>query len=89
MRAFELLVATGLAKSNSQAKRLIRQGAMMVYYPLAVRSKKVEDLNKEITPEDGMVIRVGKRKFIKVKLSGKDNATQATNAQTEAVKAQG
>jgi tyrosyl-tRNA synthetase len=33
IRAYKLLVALGMAKSNSEAKRLIRQGAMRVHYP--------------------------------------------------------
>jgi predicted rRNA methylase YqxC with S4 and FtsJ domains len=33
IRLFELLVRVGLAKSNSEAKRLVRQKAVKVWYP--------------------------------------------------------
>ncbi|MHC4456868.1 MAG: tyrosine--tRNA ligase [Planctomycetota bacterium] len=58
----KLVVATDLAVSSSEAKRLIKQSAV------SIDGEKIDDPNKEITPADGMVIQVGKRKFAKLKV---------------------
>jgi tyrosyl-tRNA synthetase len=34
---------------------------------VSIDGKKINDPNAEITPRDGMVIQVGKRKFAKIK----------------------
>jgi len=34
-----------------------------------IDGKKLDDPNVEITPKDGMVIRVGKRKFARLKVN--------------------
>jgi len=60
--ASKLVVVTGLAISSSEAKRLIRQGAVNI------DGEKVNDPNEQITPTDGMVSQVGKRKFAKLKV---------------------
>ena len=49
-----------LAKSRSDAKRLIEQGGV------TINDETIEDPNKEIELKDEMLIRVGKRKFIKI-----------------------
>ncbi len=56
----ELLVATGLASSKSEAKRLIEQGGV------EIDNERITEPNKEITIGDSVVIKVGKRKFIEV-----------------------
>lgn len=57
-----LLRELNLVKSNSQGKRLIKQKAV------SVDSKKIKEVNKEIELKEDLVVRVGKRKFAKVKL---------------------
>ena len=55
-----LLVDTGLVPSNGEGRRMIQQGGVKV------DETKVEDANLQITPEEGMIIQVGKRKFIRL-----------------------
>jgi len=57
-----LLVKLKLAPSKSEAQRLIKQGAVTI-------SGQVEkDWKKEIKIKSGIIIRVGKRKFVKIKV---------------------
>jgi len=58
-----ILVETGLAPSRSAADRLIEQGAVDTEIDGVVTNKYRE---KKIMPKKGMIIRVGKRKFIKL-----------------------
>jgi len=58
----KIVVQTLLVPSSSEAKRMIKQSAV------SIDGKKVTDPNAEITPADGMVIQVGKRKFAKLKV---------------------
>jgi len=58
----KLLSLTGLAASNSEARRLITQGG------LKIDGKKFADPEAEIAVSDGMVIQAGKRNFIKLRL---------------------
>ena len=60
MKLTELLTFTKLSDSNSNARRLIEQGAV------SINGKKVTDVN--LVPEiiNGMILKVGKRKFLKV-----------------------
>ncbi|MCF7864084.1 MAG: tyrosine--tRNA ligase [Kiritimatiellales bacterium] len=55
-----LMVQAGLAKSNGEARRLIKQGAVKI------NDEKVDDEGAQVVPEDGMIIRSGKRGFAKV-----------------------
>ena len=55
-----LMVLAKLAKSNGEARRLVRQGAVRI------NDEKISDERAEIKPEDGMIIRSGKRGFAKV-----------------------
>ncbi|MDZ8118303.1 tyrosine--tRNA ligase [Pontiella agarivorans] len=57
-----LMVQAGLCKSNGEARRLIKQGAVRI------NDEKVTDERAQITPEDGMIIRSGKRGFAQVKI---------------------
>ena len=59
---FELLFELKLASSKSEAKRLIKQGGVKV------NNKSITNEMAKITPKDGDIIRVGKRKFAKIKL---------------------
>ncbi len=56
----DLVDKSGLAESRSQAKRLIRQGGV------EIDGEKIKDVNKEIAVEKGMVVRVGKRRYVGV-----------------------
>ena len=56
-----LLVDLDLAKSQSEAKRLISQGGV------AVDGQRVTAVDAEIEVRDGMVVRVGRRRFARVR----------------------
>ncbi|NQV31253.1 MAG: tyrosine--tRNA ligase [Phycisphaeraceae bacterium] len=60
MMASKLLVACQLVASGGEGKRMVKQGGV------SVDGKKVTDPNQEITPAEGMVVQVGKRKFARV-----------------------
>jgi tyrosyl-tRNA synthetase len=60
--ASKLLVTSNLVPSGSEAKRMIKQGAV------EIDKNKIDDPNTSITPADGMIIQVGKRKFAKIKV---------------------
>lgn len=55
-----LMVQAGLATSNGEARRLVKQGAVKI------NDEKVSDERAQIMPEDGMIIRSGKRGFAKI-----------------------
>ena len=57
-----LMVQAGLCKSNGEARRLVKQGAVKI------NDEKVSDERAQITPEDGMIIRSGKRGFAQVRV---------------------
>jgi tyrosyl-tRNA synthetase len=56
----DLLTDAGLAESNSEARRLIEQGGVRI------DDQKVEDIDLRIEPSEGMIIRVGKRRFLRI-----------------------
>jgi len=60
--ASKLLLACKLVSSGGEAKRMIKQSAV------SIDGQKNNDPNAEITPKNGMVIQVGKRKFAKIKV---------------------
>jgi len=60
--ASKLLVHCGLVPSGSEAKRLVRQSAVNI------DGGKIGDPNEQISPKNGMVIQVGKRRFAKLKV---------------------
>lgn len=62
IKLVKLLTFTGLQTSVSEAKRSVQQGAVRI------NEEKLSDVDALITPQDGDVVQVGKRKFIKVKL---------------------
>lgn len=67
----DLLCDAKLTQSKNEAKRLVEGGAVSVK-PATVENledeKKITDWRQEIKLEDGMVIQVGKRRFIKIKI---------------------
>jgi tyrosyl-tRNA synthetase len=58
----KLVAATGLVDSNSQARRMIKQGAV------TIDDEKYEKINLDIKVEAEMIIQIGKRRFAKIKL---------------------
>jgi len=61
-QAGKLLVNLGLAKSNSEAKRLIEQGGV------DIDGKRIEFDYEDVPLKDGIIVKVGKTRFIKIKL---------------------
>ncbi len=61
--ASKLLLHCKLVSSGGEAKRMIKQGGCNI------DSRKISDPNEQITPTDGMVIQVGKRKFARLKVN--------------------
>jgi tyrosyl-tRNA synthetase len=59
----QLLIDTQLVSSRSEARRMVEQGAV------SVDGNKVADVNTAITIGSGVVVRVGKRGFRRVRLA--------------------
>jgi len=60
--AAKLLVECGLAETGGQAKRAVLQGGVRI------NNEKITDPNQQIIPQNGMVVQVGKRKFVRLKV---------------------
>ena len=58
-----LLTKAGLTQSNTEARKLIKQGGV------SIDGEKISDENFQIAPEDSMIIQVGKRRFVKLQAS--------------------
>ncbi|WP_028611152.1 tyrosine--tRNA ligase [Paenibacillus harenae] len=61
IRIVKLLTVLGLQATSSEARRSVQQGAVRI------NEDKITDFNADITPKDGDVLQVGKRKFVKIK----------------------
>ncbi|WP_171630102.1 tyrosine--tRNA ligase [Paenibacillus plantarum] len=59
----KLLVSLSLQSSNGEARRSVEQGAVKI------NEQKLTDIHGQITPVDGDILQVGKRKFVRIKLS--------------------
>ncbi|MBO8170590.1 MAG: tyrosine--tRNA ligase [Bacillaceae bacterium] len=57
-----LIVELGLCSSNSEARRMVQQGAVKI------DEQKVQDVQAQVDVEPDMVVQVGKRKFARVRL---------------------
>ncbi len=57
----KLIAATGLVDSNSQARRMIKQGAVRI------NGEKQKKINLDIEINDGMIIQIGKRRYAEIK----------------------
>ncbi|MGM0419614.1 MAG: tyrosine--tRNA ligase [Bacillota bacterium] len=57
----KLIAATGLVDSNSEARRMIKQGAV------TIDDEKIEKINLDIPVEDGMIINIGKRRYARIR----------------------
>ena len=62
LTASKLLLQCGLVDTGGEGKRAVKQGGAKI------NDEKLTDPNQQITPEDGMIIQVGKRKFAKLKV---------------------
>lgn len=60
--AAKLILHCKLVDSGGEAKRMIKQGGV------SVGDQKINDPNTPITPENGLVVRVGKRRFAKLNI---------------------
>ena len=58
----DLILKAGFAPSKGEAKRLVTQGGV------SINGSKISDIGAKIIVENDMVLKVGKRKFIKLKL---------------------
>jgi tyrosyl-tRNA synthetase len=58
----DLVVKAGFATSNGEARRLIQQGGVRL------DDVQNQDIKAVITPVDGMILRVGKRKFARLRV---------------------
>jgi len=58
--AAKLLLHCKLVSTGGEAKRMIKQGGA------AIDGQKLTDPNTQIIPRDGMIVRVGKRKFARL-----------------------
>ncbi len=53
----ELITLAGFAKSNGEARRLIKQNAV------SIDDEKITDIEAKVEPKNGAILRVGKRRF--------------------------
>jgi len=60
----DVIAAADLARSKSQARRLVQQGAVRL------DGEKVKDIDTELVVEDEAVLRVGKRRFLRLTNQG-------------------
>jgi tyrosyl-tRNA synthetase len=60
MKLAKIIALAGAAKSNSEARRLIQQGAV------EVNEKPIKDIDAELPVSGEYILRVGKKRFIKV-----------------------
>jgi len=56
----QLIVKTGTAKSNAEARRLIQQGGV------TLDKQKITDAGLEIEPKSGDILKIGKRNFFEI-----------------------
>ena len=62
----DLLFEAKMAKSKNEAKRLVEGGGVEIQ--LGDKKEKIADWRKEVNLEDGMIMKVGSRKFVKISL---------------------
>ena len=56
----DLITKVNFAPSRGEAKRLVAQGGV------TIDGEKINDINYEIVVKDGLILKVGKRKFVKL-----------------------
>lgn len=60
VKIVDLIAGLDLVPSKGEGRRMVQQGAVKV------NEEKIDDLNHEIEVASGMIIQVGKRKFVKI-----------------------
>jgi len=63
MNVVDLMVMAGMATSKGEARRLISQGGVRL------DGERVERIDLMVSPRDGLVMQVGKRRFVRLKTS--------------------
>ncbi|MFW6115506.1 MAG: S4 domain-containing protein, partial [Chloroflexota bacterium] len=56
----DVIAVAELARSKSQARRLVQQGAVRL------DGEKIEDIDTELVVEGEAVLRIGKRRFLRL-----------------------
>ncbi|MCP4231016.1 MAG: tyrosine--tRNA ligase [bacterium] len=56
-----LIREAGFASSNGEARRLVRQGGV------SLNGEKITDVEAEVNPDDGYILKVGKRRFARIR----------------------
>ncbi|WP_261130763.1 tyrosine--tRNA ligase [Bacillus sp. Marseille-Q3570] len=56
----DMIVNLGLLNSKGEARRMIQNGGVKI------NQEKVDDVQQQVPVEDGMIVQVGKRKFVKI-----------------------
>jgi tyrosyl-tRNA synthetase len=56
-----MIVNIGFAPSKGEARRLVMQGGV------TINNEKLEDINSNIIFDKEIILKVGKRKFIRIK----------------------
>jgi len=62
----DVLSDSKLASSKNEAKRLVEGGGVEVIN--GDKKERISDWRKEVTLEDGVIVKVGSRKFVKIKI---------------------
>ncbi len=69
MKIVDFLRDNKLVASGGDAKRLIEQGGVTIF-PAGSSSQsdgvKIKNISEEIKMEDGIIVKVGKKKFVRV-----------------------
>ena len=60
-KLINIMTSNQMVSSNGEARRMIKQGAVRI------NKDKVDDIHMIVEPKFDIVIKVGKRKFLKVK----------------------
>jgi tyrosyl-tRNA synthetase len=66
MGLLRLLVAVGFCKSNNEARQKVTEGAVSI----GPERTKLTDPKTNVTVEDGMIVRLGSKKIVRVRLAG-------------------
>ena len=64
----DLIVATGCAPTKSEARRLVEQGGVAIIRDGA--TERVNEITAPVAPRDGDILKVGKRRYVRLRLGG-------------------
>ena len=60
MNILDLIILVNFAPSKGEARRLVTQGGV------SIDGEKIGDVQRNVSVKQGMILKVGKRKFIKL-----------------------